>query len=303
MRAGISFAASASAAWSLTVLVPLVLPEFPVVTLSCARYCALGIASLVFALPALMRSRHLLRPSDAVRALALALLGNVGFFILFTFAVREAGVSVASLILGLLPLTLICAKRGGMRVITEVIAPLTLALSGTVLMTMESWHGGEGGGGNFTRGVLCGVAALASWTLYSLWNQDFLTSDSRFDGTLWASLCGVASGFWGVLFFLIWGDSLTVQVDGRWGVFWVVTIVVAVIGSWAGGAFWNAASARLPHTILAQCVVFETLCAVAYGHLWSWTIPSIIEGMSLLALSLGVLWALVRLARLEPFPR
>ena len=295
MSGGIYFALAAAAAWALTVVMPLLLPEFPPLLLSSARYGLLGLASFVVAFPVLARARHLLTPRDLVRAMALALLGNAGFFVLFTLAIREAGVTLASLIVGLLPITLTLAGRPGHW--RCLLMPMGLATGGTLLMSLEGLIAGpHAAKGSLPLGLIYALGALASWTLYGTWNARFLQVDRRFDGRLWASLCGIASGVWGLLLYQLWlVTGPAIPADARWQLFWTVTLLVSVIGSVLGGMLWNAASLRLPLAMLAQCVVFETVCAVAYGHLLSGTWPGLVEVMSLGLLSAGMLWALRRL--------
>ena len=295
MSGAIALALAAAAAWALTVVMPLLLPEFPPLLLSCARYGLLGLASFIVAFPALARARHLLTPRDVGRVMALALLGNAGFFVLFTLAIREAGVTLASLIVGLLPITLTLAGRPANW--RSLVLPMGLVTGGTLLMSLEGLIAGpQAVNGSLSLGMLYAVGALASWTLYGTWNARFLQGDRRFDSRLWASLCGIASGVWGLLLYQLWlVTAPAMPKDARWDLFWTVTLLVSVIGSVVGGMLWNAASLRLPVAILAQCVVFETLCAVSYGHLLSGTWPGLLEGLSLGLLCAGMLWALQRL--------
>ena len=71
-----------------------------------------------------------------------------------------------------------------------------------------------------------------------------------------------------------------------------VAIFLGIFASWIGIVLWSLMSQRLPPALGGQMIIFETLFAVVYAHLWreEWPTPLLVVGMSLLLL--GVLGSL-----------
>ena len=67
-----------------------------------------------------------------------------------------------------------------------------------------------------------------------------------------------------------------------------------------GIAFWNAMSQRLPTALAGQMIVFETIFAVIFAHIWrgEWPTLTMVAGLSLLLAGVLVSMAVFRAARL-----
>jgi drug/metabolite transporter (DMT)-like permease len=66
--------------------------------------------------------------------------------------------------------------------------------------------------------------------------------------------------------------------------FLALVLTIALFASWLGTLCWNAASQRLPTSLVGQLIVFETLAALAYGLALrgQWPSPWIALGIALL---------------------
>ena len=103
MRLGILFGVLSGAVWGGVFLVPALLPQFPPLLLSCARYLMYGLFALVLAWPWLPRMLRKLTRADVVLLVKLALTGNLVYYVLLATAVQMAGVAPVSLIIGATP--------------------------------------------------------------------------------------------------------------------------------------------------------------------------------------------------------
>jgi drug/metabolite transporter (DMT)-like permease len=67
---------------------------------------------------------------------------------------------------------------------------------------------------------------------------------------------------------------------------------IGLLASWLGTLCWNAASQRLPTTMVGQLIVFETLAALAYAFALRHEWPGALTLLGVALLIAGVVWAL-----------
>ncbi len=67
---------------------------------------------------------------------------------------------------------------------------------------------------------------------------------------------------------------------------------IGLFASWLGTLCWNAASQRLPTTVVGQLIVFETLAALAYAFVLRREMPGAVTLVGVALLVGGVLLAL-----------
>ncbi|MDN0077423.1 DMT family transporter [Crenobacter sp. SG2303] len=302
MKRGIFYAGMAGAAWGSIFLVPRLLPEFSPLALSCARYVLYGVVSLVVLLPKAHRVLPQLTRRDVVVLVKLALTGNLVFYTLLSAAIQLAGVTTASLIVGVLPVTITLAGRrdAGAVPLARLVWPLALVLTGVGCINLETFlTAGLGAAslGDRALGVLCAAVALLCWTQFATDNARYL-KQSRFNSSDWSSLWGVTTG---LLSALVWGLAEAFSFAGtthlpaeRWQLFWVLNAGAALLGSWFGNWMWNSATRRLPLTLGGQLIVFETLFALLYGFLYLQRLPTALELIAATLLIGGVCWTVRR---------
>jgi drug/metabolite transporter (DMT)-like permease len=227
------------------------------------------------------------------------LLGNLIYYVGLAVAVQNAGVPAASLIIGMLPVTItLCGARpdgtGGEGVpIRRLAAPLALLATGVVCINVDVF--GSGQGAPFPRlilGVLGAVLALACWTLYAVWNARRLAATPRFNSHEWSLLTGVVTGALS-LALIVPAFALAGAVHGSsaWTLLWGVSLAVALGASVIGNGLWNAASKLLPLSLSGQLIVFETLFALLYGFLYESRWPRPLETLAIALMLAGVLWS------------
>ena len=303
MRYGIVFGVLAGAVWGAVFLVPALLPQFPPLLLSCARYLMYGAFSLVLAWPWLPRLLRKLTRADVWLLVKLALAGNLIYYVGVASAVQMAGVAATALIIGITPvaITLLGRRDAGAVPLRRLAWPIALVLAGVACINLDvlmSPHAQQRPLGERLFGMLCAAVAVASWAWYAAQNARFLKSQNRFDGNQWSLLWGIVTGLLGGLIWLLVlpfpGDAFTPAAgttDADWMRFWGMNLALAVACSWFGNWMWNAASTRLPLTLGGQMLVFETLFAMLYGFLWAQRWPTWLALLAIALLVAGVAMA------------
>ncbi len=300
MKRGIASAALAGAMWGLVLMVPQWLPGFSPWLLTVTRFALYGLASLLLAWPL----RHTLRAKvgrSDMRALALlSISGNLLYFILLAAAIQLVGIAPATLIVGVLPVTITLLGRGdeGAMALSDLKGPLLMVLAGIVCINIDTFALPDAGHALSERlsGVACALGALACWSHFAASNARHLRRHPRFDSHEWSILLGMMTGLGALLLgaaALAAGLPLTrgAANGGDWAAFWLACAGMALGGSWLANALWYAAARRLPPTLSGQLIVFETVFALLYGFVWLQRWPKPLELASLLLLLGGVCWA------------
>ena len=143
MKRGIVYAGMAGAVWGLVFLVPKLLPEFSPLLLSCGRFIVYGAVSLVLLLPNARRLLLQLSRRDVLTLVKFALLGNLIYYMLLAASVQWVGIAAASLIIGVLPLSITWLGRrdAGAVPLARLAWPLLLVLGGVLCINLEALFG------------------------------------------------------------------------------------------------------------------------------------------------------------------
>ncbi len=290
----------AGAFWGGVFLAPKLLADFTPLQMTAGRYIAYGLASAALLAPSWKTVMARMTARDWRDLAALSLLGNLIYYVGLSVSVQSSGVALASLIIGLLPVTvtLFGTKRGEGVLLRHLAAPLALVVAGGVCINVSVFTQGHGVGiGKQVVGVLGATLALAMWTAYAVWNARRLSATPKFTSHEWSLLTGLATGLLSLVLvipaFLLGGK---VHPSVAWGGFWAVSFAVAIGASVIGNGLWNAASRLLPLSLSGQLIVFETLFALLYGFLYAGRWPRGLETAAVVLMLAGVLWS-VRLHR------
>jgi drug/metabolite transporter (DMT)-like permease len=285
----------AGAFWGGVFLAPKLLSDFTPLQMTAGRYIAYGLASAVLLAPGWRATMAKMTGRDWRDLALLSLLGNLVYYVGLSIAVQTSGVALASLIIGLLPVTvtLMGARRGEGIALRHLAAPLALIVAGGVCINVSVFTQGHGAGiGRQVVGVLGALLALMVWTVYAVWNARRLAATPRFTSHEWSLLTGLATGLLSLALvvpaFLLGGE---VHAPAAWGGFWAVSFAVAIGASVIGNGLWNAASRLLPLSLSGQLIVFETLFALLYGFLHEGRWPHGLETAAIVLMLAGVLWS------------
>ncbi|AJC22189.1 multidrug DMT transporter permease [Pandoraea pulmonicola] len=296
MGQGISYGLAAGALWGLVFLAPRLLPGFSPLELSAARYVLYGVVSAALLAPLWARLRHSVTTNDWRALFRLSLVGNLVYYLFVAGSVQMAGIAPASLIVGVLPVTvtLVGSRDHGALSLSRLAGPLLLVAAGIVCINVDVFAHTTQSGGDWRltlAGVACAVGALASWTWYAVANARYLARFGHFTSQEWSLLTGVATGALALALAIAAAfvpHPITTDAPRDWQMFLLVNIAVAVGASTIGNAFWNAASRRLPLTLSGQLIVFETLFALLYGFVYEHRLPRLLEVAAMVLLLAGV---------------
>jgi len=294
---GVLCGLAAGAMWGTIFVLPTRLAAFSPLQLALGRYLAYGLIMLVLMAPRLPALLRRLTRSDCLVLLRHALAGNIVYYLLLSFGVQLAGVAAASLVIGLLPLTVTLVGRGdhGAVPLRRLAWPLLVVIAGMVCINVEVFTraGATVGGWKAAAGMLCAFGALLCWTWYAVDNARFLKRNARFSSAEWSGLYGISTG---VIALLIGMAALAVggfaPAPGRdWLRFWSLIALVATAASVIGNQLWNIACRRVPVTLSGQLLLFEVLFGLLYGFLYQHQMPRPLEWMAILLLITGVMWS------------
>ncbi len=313
LTTGTLFALAAGLMWGLVFVAPLLLPQYPAVLLSMARYLAFGLIALPLGWLDRQRLATLTR-ADWVEALKLSAIGNLLYYLCLAAAIQRAGGPLPTMIIGTLPVVIALvsnrrdAARDGRLSWRRLGPSLLLIATGIACVNHDELKALQGAGaadaGAYAVGALLAVAAVVCWTWYPIRNADWLRAHADRSPGTWATAQGLATlplALLGFAAFWAWQAASGGQVAGvafemplgpTPGHFVALMFAIGLFASWLGTLCWNEASQRLPTTLVGQLIVFETLSALAYAFVLRgrWPPPATAAGVVLLVA--GVLWAL-----------
>lgn len=285
----------AGAFWGGVFLAPKLLSDFTPLQMTAGRYIAYGLVSVLLLAPSWKTVMAKTTVRDWRDLVALSLLGNLIYYVGLSIAVKSAGVALASLIIGLLPvtITLVGARPGEGTPVRRLLAPLALIVAGGACINLDAFAAaGRSGTAQTLIGLAGALLALSMWTAYAVWNARRLAATPRFNSHEWSLLTGVATGLLSLVLvipaFLLGGEA---HAPAAWGEFWAVGFAVAIGASVIGNGLWNAASRLLPLSLSGQLIVFETVFALLYGFLREGRWPRPLESAAIVLILAGVLWS------------
>jgi drug/metabolite transporter (DMT)-like permease len=294
--------------WGLVFAGPLLLPDYPAAALAFGRYVAFGVVALVLARLDWARLIELTR-ADWIEALKLGLIGNVIYYLFLASAIQAAGGPLPTMIIGTLPVVIAIvsnrrdAARDGRFAWRQLLPSLALIATGLALVNhAELTHlraQAHADIKSYAWGALLAVGAVACWTWYPIRNADWLRQNSARSPRAWATAQGLATlplalvgyaGFW------VWSEATASGFDAPLGprplAFIGLMFAIAIFASWLGTLCWNAASQRLPTTLVGQLIVFETLAALAYAFALRGSWPPVATAIGIGLLVAGIVLAL-----------
>ena len=328
LASGTALALAAGLLWGLVFVTPLLLPDYPALLLSAARYLAFGLIALPLAWWDRAALTQLSR-ADWLEALKLSLVGNLMYYAFLAAAIQRAGGPLPTVIIGTLPVVIALATnwRDRRRATARAGAPGTAAAAGTSPDTPLPWRrlapsllllgagialvnhtelarlraGTDADLARYALGGLLAVGAVACWTWYPIRNADWLRAHPGRPARAWATAQGLATlPLAALAYALFWGWSALATPGWPMPLgptperYLALMFAIGLFGSWLGTLCWNGASQRLPTRLAGQLIVFETLAALAYAWVLRGHGPDApaLAGVTLLVA--GVVWALRR---------
>jgi drug/metabolite transporter (DMT)-like permease len=298
----------AGAFWGTIFVMPRWLAEFSPMELALGRYLAYGLITLLLLAPRLKGLLRRLTRDDCKVLLRHALAGNIVYYLLLSTGVQLAGVAAASLIIGLLPLsvTLLGRRDHGAVPLRHLAGPLTLVVAGIACINIDVFTHATGNGQPWPMvalGMLCAFGALLCWTWYAVDNARFLKRNPHYSGAEWAGLYGLGTGAVALAMAAVVYGLGGIAGAGKEGIprdwlyFWSVVTMVALGASVIGNQLWNIACRRVPVTLSGQLLLFEILFGLLYGFIYLRQMPRPLELAAIVLLIAGVAGSVWRHAR------
>ena len=178
MRQGIIFAILACALWGGTIVAPWFIPEFNPILISSVRFVLYGLISLLVALPTLKQLIKKLDKADIYKLIQLSIAGNILYFACIGTAVQFAGITMTSLINGLMPVSIAFLGRGEQSSLpfSQLKLPLCIVAFGLILINFipDVFLGVHSSTGQRIFGMACVVVAVGSWSWFAIHNARYL---------------------------------------------------------------------------------------------------------------------------------
>jgi drug/metabolite transporter (DMT)-like permease len=297
--AGVAYALAAGLMWGLVFVAPALLPDYPPPALAFGRYLAFGAVALLLALPDRARLSALSR-ADWIEAFKLSLVGNIVYYLFLAAGIQAAGVPLASVIIGALPVVIAVSANWHERALPWArLAPsLGLIAAGIALVNRsEMGRVAAGDAGAYALGAALTGVAVAAWTWYPIRNARWLQRQPGLSATTWTTAQGLATlplAALGWVGYLLWPAGEGAAATGwaglgpRPGLFLLLMGAMGLFASWLGTLAWSRASKRLPTSLSGQLIVFETLAALAYGFWHRGQGPDLGTGAGIALLVAGV---------------
>lgn len=207
MVRGLLYALSACIVWGLIFVIPHYLTDFSAVELTLGRYLCYGLLSAVLLLR--KGTWHARRfPMKAWgMALAFALIANVLYYVGVVVGLRYVSAPITVLLLGMCPILVAFYGNWHAREISfrKLIFPTAWIVLGLGLVNFSEidWTFQLQSFREYFIGLLCVVGAIGGWSWYAVQNARFLKKHSHLPCGDWATVIGVATLFWVVVFGMI----------------------------------------------------------------------------------------------------
>lgn len=197
LSTGIAYGMGAGALWGLVFLAPELVREFSPLQLTVGRYLCYGMIAVALIAPRWRALTARIERAQWRELMWLALAGNTLYYVLLSTAVQRGGIAMTSLVIGLLPVTvtIVGSRERGAVPLTRLWPSLLLSVAGTLCIGWQALTAPAAApAAERLFGLLCALAALASWTVFAVRNACCLQRMTQVSAHDWSLLTGVATG-------------------------------------------------------------------------------------------------------------
>jgi drug/metabolite transporter (DMT)-like permease len=297
--AGIAAGISGSLIWGSAFAVPVLLGGWNPVIVTLGRYLVYGLLSVVLLILGGRDLRRVLREHWRA-ALAFAVTGNVGYYLLLVIGIKAAGAPLADMVIGAIPVVVAVAGNvltpaadpaGGRVPWRRLALPLVVITAGLTVVSVLELAGVHAylavSPAEKAAGLLAAAGAVVLWTWYALANARFLGRPDAPSPAGWSTAVGVATG--AVALAGLPAAALAGQLVAPSGVHTGPAGLIAgvaflgVVVSWFGTLQWNLASSRLSPALAGLLVNLETVSGFGYVYAirQQWPPPGQLAGLIL----------------------
>ncbi len=298
---GTLFAVGACFVWGLIFVVPYYMNDFTSLEVVIGRYLFYGSLSVLLFLKAKFHKLFCYQKFIWIKAISFSLVSTIGYYIFLVLGVRYSSPAISALILGISPITI--AFYGNWKEketsFKSLLFPSLLILIGLITINVPEFILTPSPS-KYCLGLLFTFIALLAWTWYVVINSKFLKKHLTILSSDWATLIGVGSLFWTLLFILTLAPffeaphSLQKYISFN---FLVGSAVSGILSSWVGAFLWNRASFYLPVSLAGQLTLFETIFGVIFYYSLIQTVPSLIECLGIAILLSSIIYGIRKFAK------
>jgi drug/metabolite transporter (DMT)-like permease len=271
--AGVGAGTAAGLVWGLAFLLPVLLHGWTAVTVTAGRYIAYGAVSLILFIIGGRATRDLAR-CHWRPALAFAITGNVGYYLLLVLGIELVGAPVTDIVIGCIPVTLALAGNVSSHSYRwwALAVPVTLVIAGLLIVNLAAITAPAQYASMAAKllGVLAACGAVVLWTWYGLANARFLNRHRDVSHVGWSTVVGLGTG---VITVAAVPLAVATHQLGRTGTVGPgvaglvgASLVLGVLVSWAATGLWNQASAWLSTTAAGMLINVETVSGYGYVY-------------------------------------
>lgn len=297
MFLGLLFALAACLLWGTIFVIPQFLPEFSSMEVALGRYVFFGLFSAFLLLVRKMASYPF---KTWALAFTFGLFANVVYYIGVVIGVRFATPPLTVLVVGMCPIMAAVYSNWKTREFQfrSLLLPCFIMTLGIVLVNVMEidWSFKESSLQEYLIGMAGALAAMLTWGLYAVHNARFLKNNPTMPRTDWATMIGVSTLFWVILFGICCsiGENKTVEIQKFFHLtpevlkYYLCTGFMGIVCAWVGCYLWNRASTLLPMALMGPFILFETLFGLFFVFLYELRFPSLIEFTGILSMFVGI---------------
>lgn len=282
---GIAFALSACLIWGVIFVVPQFMPSFNAIEVSSGRYVLYGLLSSFLFLRLQFIKKRKYPFSIWKKAFLYSLIFAVGYYPCVVLGARFSSPAICALIMGIAPISIALYGNWKEKECTykSLFFPSLLILIGLVLVNAPAFQSAIPS--TYLIGLGSCIIALSAWSWYVVANARFLKRTPEMLSSEWATLNGICTFFWILLFLAATAcfSSESIQIKKYIGLhpeaiaFLSGSAILGIVCSFIAFALWNRATLYLPVSLAGQLTVFETIFGLVYIYALEARMPPLFE--------------------------
>ncbi len=285
---GITAGLLAGVLWGMLFIIPLLLNKFTPLQITFGRFFFFGLIGLLN----FSGVKRLIRTLSAREIFKIILLSATGFWLytlVLFIGIQQTNGVVSSLIIGILPFTLVLFGRPKcnfyllsglclilMGIFSLLVLPLFFTININLLFHVK------------ITGILMLIIALIMWTWFGITNANFMEKHQEINAMDYSSLMGLISFIvmLPVFSYLNGFSNLWHNVD--LGKFIIWSVVLGLGTSWLASIFWTHSAKNSPTSIVGALIISETIFGLIYSFIFEQRYPCVNEMLAILFLITGV---------------
>lgn len=272
--------------WGIPFVAPLILHNFSPLDITFGRFIFFGLIGLLFA-PRLM---HLWKSLDNKSKIELLFLSSIGFWVytlLLTYGIQHSDGVLASLIIGMIPLTITIFSRP--KFTPLLIIGITILLFGFACLfspesiSLQILR-------KYSSGIIILIVALLMWTLFAIRFARFAAMRQHIKSFDLSSIIGVINLIFIIPVYFISGNHIQNLIQSPiFSKYILVCLALGVGASWLANIFWAYCSKVCSSTICGALMVSETVFGCLYSLIYYHRMPTSYESIAIIALFIGMI--------------